>query len=111
MREQLDIIEAYLEDDLAKSCARWEGGKPEIKEALQALKELREEQDWQSIDSAPKDGTKILTWNGRWQDVSYWTRPNIYTEVMVWQSISGIGHIDQPTHWMHLPELPTGEAE
>jgi hypothetical protein len=72
--------------------------------------ELRQHLDdmarqWRPIETAPKDGTHVLTWNGRWIDVGYWSRPGIHNPPS-WISGRGISHIDQPTHWQPLPKTP-----
>lgn len=66
--------------------------------------------DWQPIETAPKDGSRIL---GAWQDVmsvyhwdtqSFHTRPNPY-----WARDFHPVYYDrsqQPTHWMPLPDPP-----
>jgi Protein of unknown function (DUF551) len=68
--------------------------------------------EWQPIESAPKDGTKIILafirehWKpivtvGAWIDDA----PISTNEWMAWTSIGLIGCIE-PTHWMPLPEPP-----
>ena len=72
--------------------------------------------EWLPIESAPKDGTKVLgfapnklvidpnfrvvtMWWRKWQDRGgdHWC----------WQSTESGSHIDEPTHWMPLPAPPT----
>jgi hypothetical protein len=73
--------------------------------------------EWQSIETAPKDGTKILAWNGATLTTVYW-----YTFSGEWLSeeqrrMGGYwelecpgGHAEdidwEPTHWMDLPAPP-----
>ena len=57
---------------------------------------------WQPIETAPKDGTEILTY-AKFGDVSvrYWGAGD--DDDMAWQPrIRGCF----PTHWQLLPELP-----
>ena len=59
--------------------------------------------DWRTIDSAPKDGTRILAWR------KGFVHPIV---VEYSQAIDGSGWFDgliyvaNPTHWVHLPESP-----
>ena len=66
---------------------------------------------WQPIETAPKDGTKIcVAWYDdyakKWRfHVDHWRKfhPIVGGE--------GFGGITQPTHWMPLPEPPSVESE
>lgn len=64
--------------------------------------------DWQPIDTAPKDGTRILVW-------PYWS--DGIPAAVQWRTMKrvpgrwevGFGHYAinaNPTHWMQLPEPP-----
>jgi hypothetical protein len=60
--------------------------------------------EWQPIDTAPKDGTKILTCgpkSGRY--VSVWNKNG-----MNWAEAGGEEYwtYNDPTHWMPLPDKP-----
>jgi hypothetical protein len=74
------------------------------------------ERQWRSIETAPKDQTEILTWDGKdykfcqWLDVSeIWE----HKRKMAWSSgydYEYMSHYTEtPTHWMHLPNPPTSE--
>ena len=64
---------------------------------------------WQPIETAPKDGTDILCYerghpkipedNG-FMAVAHWSNGTWSEDVSGWV---------EPTHWMPLPEPPTGE--
>lgn len=79
---------------------------------LQAeVKKLREERavakrpHWRPIETAPKDGTRILAWTKDWLaplTVSYYGTRWSYTYEAV------LRH--QPTHWMFLPLPPKTDA-
>ena len=66
--------------------------------------------DWQPIETAPKDGTRILLYpafsNGRGQyqgDIGYFYSPG-----ECWY-LQNVGHLNgrwRPTHWMPLPPPP-----
>lgn len=68
----------------------------------------RRASDWRSMETAPKDGTKILLWIGRsvlgawsWSDDSEsgcWR----HWESMEYKSVS-------PTYWQPLPSSPEGD--
>lgn len=70
-------------------------------------------QDWQSIETAPKDGTSILIWNGE-HTIGYWavSVKNFIFEGWTtgWETVSGydVGYnqIYGATHWMRLPLAP-----
>lgn len=69
---------------------------------------------WQTIDSVPKDGTRVLLWNGyrrclgwhmTYEDGSSgWHRQNLALERL------GMRDIDPDTHWHVLPAPPTEGA-
>lgn len=69
--------------------------------------------EWQPIESAPKDGSSILAWpcysgNGvsqvQWRDMK--RTPGR------WEHQWGRGVPVEPTHWMPLPKPPTkGQRE
>lgn len=60
--------------------------------------------DWQPIETAPKDGTKILVWprsrQMREPAIAYWHQPANSDYPGFW-AIGG-----NPTHWMPLPAPP-----
>lgn len=69
---------------------------------------------WQPIETAPKDGTRILIYqpDGQWKsrrdrrleyiDVAYWHTPGNPEHPGFWTG----GLTYRPTHWMPLPEPP-----
>ena len=76
--------------------------------------------NWQPIDTAPKNGTRIILWDankgvaisGGWHIDGGRDDPNGYEppwswwvsdeDLIMWDS----GPDDAPTHWMPLPETP-----
>lgn len=61
---------------------------------------------WQPIESAPKDGTKILVWNG-YPSVAFWG------PYSTWDDGDWHDDIDGVTHWMPIldpPEAPDGRG-
>ena len=73
--------------------------------------------EWQPIETAPKDGTKVLLFvdtgyearihPGKWNDDRYAKRPRPYWDYLYFQTMDSRDH--QPTHWMPLPAPPKGE--
>lgn len=69
--------------------------------------------EWQPIETAPMDGTKILVvnWDGHiyeaQRDGDYWNFP--FADQHGCGCCGGVS--DDPTHWMPLPELPEGVTE
>jgi len=66
--------------------------------------------EWQPIDTAPKDGTRIFAYCVEWEE------PVVLRWLQRWHSMSGTwgwcdnsGDMEQdyvPTHWMPIPEPP-----
>lgn len=62
--------------------------------------------DWQPIETAPKDGTRILAWNSGWEQptIAHWySYPGGSNNR--WDNDDGVELC--PTHWMHLPPGPS----
>jgi hypothetical protein len=61
-----------------------------------------EKDEWQGIESAPKDGTGFLGWNAEWETSHemYWLHLH-----KTWS----YGSILLPTHWMPLPAPPNDD--
>lgn len=63
--------------------------------------------EWQPIETAPKDGTKVLGWDGGTMTTVEWYELGGYWSLLAvgaWAEDSEW----VPTHWMPLPEPPTG---
>jgi len=80
----------------------YQGGEDSIN-AIMGL--LGQENQWHTIDSAPKNGTEILLWfaNEGCMDIGF------YTTVLNGSWVSNMNDIKSsalPTHWMPLPEEP-----
>jgi len=62
--------------------------------------------EWQPIETAPKDGTKILGY-GKWCCADTRSADTIMFICDEWQgAIDGNEHKFTPTHWMPYPEPP-----
>jgi hypothetical protein len=81
--------------------------------------------EWQPIETAPKDGTKIVAWGflaNRAPEMGVIRSETPVAHVMMWRSYTGLDAGDwvstsigialaqHPTHWMPLP-APPEEAE
>lgn len=67
----------------------------------------QDEGEWQPIDTAPKDGTEILTCNmnqGGIMRLIYW-----YRTTGQWRTKGAVIVCLQDTHWMPLPQKPGKE--
>jgi hypothetical protein len=80
--------------------------------------------EWQPIETAPKDGTRILLGGGAWGDdwrdsapavmVGWWEVPRRYDAF--WNTCAAeAGYsmfpYESPTHWMPLPAAPAAATE
>jgi hypothetical protein len=62
---------------------------------------------WQPIETAPKDGTVILVWSRRLGMLPAFFGRTDEINPPAWHGgHCRVNHIDQPTHWMRLPEPP-----
>lgn len=65
--------------------------------------------NWQPIETAPKNGTEVLTWGvRRGMDIAVYD-PGSENEEYAWTCTSSgmsLDHESRPTHWMPLPEPP-----
>ena len=72
--------------------------------------------DWQKIETAPKDGTKIIAWAGNDADdmspqlIEWLEPPNVRESGwhISWdhRRIGNHGSYELPTHWMPVPQKP-----
>jgi len=71
------------------------------------IERLRAAQEWQPIETAPKDGTEFLAWyppddgDDGFFDIADWIEMPKFVNADSWTR----GGLD-PTHWMPLPEPP-----
>lgn len=61
--------------------------------------------EWKPIETAPKDGTKFLSYEKAWNEyiVCYWDRSS-FMAISIDQF--GCNEPVEPTHWMPLPTPP-----
>ena len=66
--------------------------------------------NWQQIESAPKERTSVLIWDGDVMEVCYYAGESKDSWGVVrgsWCESNGEGYSCYfPTHWMPLPEPP-----
>ena len=87
------------------------------REAVALAIQFQQEQGWQPIETAPKDGTPIwLVEDGGplgllipHQFVGYWRDDTRYVAGGFWQVLTN-EHGSNPTHWMLLPNPPSAAA-
>jgi len=61
---------------------------------------------WRGIDSAPKDGTQVLAWDGKAIHIAFWGKTHPADRPAWMGGHCRINHIDQPFMWMPLPPAP-----
>lgn len=98
--------------DVIQNC--WLGWQGSAQHQATELKQLRAERVWKSMDTAPRDGTRILVLiRGGKQQVVRWQRLwFMYHWIVYGEGDTWIAHRDkalvlgedtQPIGWMHLP--------
>lgn len=67
---------------------------------------MKTDTTWQPIETAPKDGTRILMTNkNRALSIGRWVTPGrFYRKYEGWSV-----NLTNPSHWMQLPEPPNDE--
>lgn len=97
---------------------------PSLKTADAILALAAPAEGWQPIETAPKDGTRVLigfyrnnVFVGPGDGPQSWCIIGSYREddpppltASAWQTETGQGFQWTPTHWMPLPAAPTGET-
>lgn len=68
---------------------------------------LRQQNEWQPIETAPKDGTRVLVW--RKHEAGYSQASRLGVDYYKNGSWWGSRRLMPPTHWMPLPQAPEGE--
>jgi hypothetical protein len=63
--------------------------------------------EWQSIETAPQDGTAVLLFHPSWEMVQVGVH---YDDTSSWQNPCG-DLLEPPTHWMTLPPPPEGSGQ
>ena len=63
--------------------------------------------EWQPIESAPKDGTWILTWT---RDITNMEGPWLVVRWNGKEWVDAVAGFYEPTHWQPLPAPPETRA-
>lgn len=76
---------------------------------------MTQQESWQPIKTAPKDGTPILAWSSKVADdeqpqIVWWNETGGYWE-LAWDCSLWYDKNTPPTHWMPLPAPPTDNGE
>lgn len=61
---------------------------------------------WQGMDTAPRDGTKLMLWMKDKIYFGSWFENKTYPTISRWKVELPSSWQDQPTHWMPLPPPP-----
>ena len=62
--------------------------------------------EWQPIETAPKDGSKVLLTDGDRTEIAHWWGKAQEGFWEVWTCEPFYEDFKQPTHWMPLPQPP-----
>ena len=73
-------------------------------------------EQWQKIETAPKDGTAVLAWDGYDMAVTQWGESSVYARADDWvvgptQDDRNTRSTFEPTHWMPLPAPPRSPSD
>lgn len=89
-----------------KSCAR---ADEIVKKLALPMRELGS--GWQPIETAPKDGTKILGYSPYWDVGTIRWQTSQSGISGFWDVSTRFAHSNAITHWMPIPALPTTQIE
>lgn len=86
----------------------------EAADPIEALRAKLAATAWQPIDTAPRDGTPILTWSDGCTEneacmVMWWTAEKADRCGFGWEAYE-VSHMLAPEFWMPLPAPPTDAA-
>jgi len=107
---EMQIIEILKEYE--KGCGSGEKPSdcPECLDAAVRAIEAATKDKWQPIETAPRDGTDIIVWDGDIVTITTWGK-TAHVPLYGWLQVAWADPQDvdlmypQPTHWMPRPEL------
>ena len=108
--ELAKVCEAYTVEDGVVTTVIF--GEEELQQFAQRI-----QPQWQPIETAPKDGTRIMLWEqysdvpfvGWWMAGGHWTVSHEHVDAKGgWEGAIVVDRIEQKfiTHWMPLPTPP-----
>lgn len=59
---------------------------------------------WQPIETAPKDGTEVIGWNGDSVDIIHWEVNPAWIDEPCWEDRDC--EMPRPSHWLPIPPAP-----
>lgn len=77
-----------------------------IEASMRELEQLRAERKWRPIETAPRDGSPVLVFDGEHYAVGYWA-----PEIGEWWVSKKMRTTMLGTHWMPLPAPPETEEK
>ena len=80
-----------------------------LKAEVERLRALSENSEWQPIETAPKDMTRVLGYVEESVVVMWWFSYSSH-DYGCWETVDGESEVD-PTHWMPLPKPPAKEGK
>ena len=85
-------------------CCRDFSGASHQKAKSEAVAAWNQHKDWQPIETAPRDGTKFLAWDGDELLIAWWCDGGRWISDNLQQYHPG--EYENPTHWQPLPSTP-----
>lgn len=107
----LAMLRKMQEDSHLHSGQRWELSQilecgPLYGDIEKAVKEMKEQHLGYPIETAPKDGTRIIGLCGDHWDFCYWEHKAAYGYVWMTDSCADFGGYETPTRWIPEPKIP-----
>jgi hypothetical protein len=116
-----DEMEDWIEETYEQIYEQYSHAGTELKGGLPIAKALEEAYRkgwddgtncvWHPIDTAPRDGTRVLAWRAGWEESRFvrWIF-NRRTQTEFWNDAEELDDYEleqePPTHWFPLPDLP-----
>lgn len=106
MNNQLAVREASIALERIADFVENAGLAAQTREHFIKVKAALDQMGWQTIDTAPKDGSHIMVFNQYCILIAAYDEPN-YEDDPCWIDLGSSYPIEPiPTHWMPLPQPP-----